>query len=189
MSPVLELRSAEPIAAFDVGGRMIAVNEAFVHFTGIPREEALVAPCWELVGAIEESGALVCRESCPILAHAARGLPVPPLDVLVRSVAGPRRASLSTVWARCGAERVLFHLVRAARPVTDVAAWQQLPPLSARQQEVLRLLAAGLSTRAIADRLVLSPETVRNHVRRLLHALGCRSRLEAVALAYRLGLV
>ena len=55
--------------------------------------------------------------------------------------------------------------------------------LTPRQAEVLRLLERGRSTTQIADELQLSRETVRNHVRHLLHSLGASSRLEAVALA------
>jgi PAS domain S-box-containing protein len=56
-----------------------------------------------------------------------------------------------------------------------------LPHLTPRQGEVLRLLEQGRSTKQIAAELHLSPETVRNHIRRLLQALGVNSRLEAVA--------
>src|SRR4029079_7482141 len=57
-----------------------------------------------------------------------------------------------------------------------------LPPhLTPRQTEVLRLLKRGRSTEQIAQELHLSTETVRNHVRHLLRALGVHTRLEAVA--------
>jgi PAS domain S-box-containing protein len=57
------------------------------------------------------------------------------------------------------------------------------PPahLTPRQAEVLRLLEQGRSTKQIAQELHLSTETVKNHVRHLLRALGVHSRLEAVA--------
>jgi len=55
--------------------------------------------------------------------------------------------------------------------------------LTPRQAEVLRLLEQGRSTTQIAEELHLSRETVRNHVRHLLHAIGASSRLEAVAVA------
>jgi PAS domain S-box-containing protein len=57
------------------------------------------------------------------------------------------------------------------------------PPahLTPRQAEVLGLLEQGLSTKQIAQELHLSPETVKNHVRHLLSALGVNTRLEAVA--------
>src|SRR5262249_26791904 len=56
------------------------------------------------------------------------------------------------------------------------------PHLTPRQTEILHLLQHGRSTDQIAKELHLSTETVRNHIRRLLHALGVHSRLEAVAL-------
>jgi len=55
--------------------------------------------------------------------------------------------------------------------------------LTPRQSEVLKLLELGRSTTQIAEELHVSRETVRNHVRHLLHALGASSRLEAVAVA------
>jgi|SRR5262245_24026035 len=57
------------------------------------------------------------------------------------------------------------------------------PSLTPRQGEVLRLLEHGRSTEQIAGDLHLSVETVRNHIRHLLRALGVHSRLEAIALA------
>ena len=55
--------------------------------------------------------------------------------------------------------------------------------LTPRQAEVLGLLERGRSTGQIADELHLSIETVRNHIRRMLQAVGASSRLEAVAIA------
>ncbi len=61
--------------------------------------------------------------------------------------------------------------------------------LTPREVEVLGHLAAGRSNRAIADELVLSLSTVRNHVHSALGKLGAHSRLEAVATAVRRGIV
>jgi PAS domain S-box-containing protein len=61
------------------------------------------------------------------------------------------------------------------------------PRLTPRQSEVLRMLERGRSTQEIARELHLSPETVRNHIRHVLRALGVHSRLEAVALARKGG--
>lgn len=66
---------------------------------------------------------------------------------------------------------------------------QPHPHLTPRQTEVLGLLEHGRSTDQIARELHLSIETVRNHVRAILRALGVHSRLEAVALARREHLV
>jgi DNA-binding CsgD family transcriptional regulator len=57
--------------------------------------------------------------------------------------------------------------------------------LSAREAEVLRLLAAGLTNRSIAERLYLAEGTVKAHVRNVLHKLGVGSRAEAVSAYYR----
>jgi PAS domain S-box-containing protein len=57
------------------------------------------------------------------------------------------------------------------------------PHLTPRQAQILRLLERGHSTNQIASELHLSLETVRNHIRHLLRALGVHSRLEAVAIA------
>jgi PAS domain S-box-containing protein len=63
------------------------------------------------------------------------------------------------------------------------------PLLTPRQYQVLELLAEGLDTIAIARRLDISAETARNHIRAVLAALNCHSRLEAVAEARRAGLI
>jgi DNA-binding NarL/FixJ family response regulator len=61
--------------------------------------------------------------------------------------------------------------------------------LTPRERDVLRLLAEGLGTAAIAERLYISPKTVGTHVQRILAKLHMHSRAEAVAFAYREGLV
>jgi DNA-binding NarL/FixJ family response regulator len=61
--------------------------------------------------------------------------------------------------------------------------------LTAREVEVLRLAAKGLSNKEIAEQLFLSVNTVRNHMQRVLNKLGAHSKLEATAIAVRLGIV
>jgi PAS domain S-box-containing protein len=80
------------------------------------------------------------------------------------------------------------HVVGVFGQVSDVVEEPHAHPelqLTPRQAEVLELLERGLSTRQIAGELHLSTETVRNHVRHLLRAIGAHSRLEAVAIANR----
>ena len=61
-------------------------------------------------------------------------------------------------------------------------------PFSAREREVLRLLASGATNPEIAGRLHLSPHTVKEHTSALYRKLGARNRAEAVQRAERLGL-
>lgn len=64
---------------------------------------------------------------------------------------------------------------------------QGLEPLTAREKEVLQLLANGLSNRAIAGSLVISERTVQAHLTNIFSKMSVRSRLEAVTTAIRLG--
>jgi PAS domain S-box-containing protein len=63
------------------------------------------------------------------------------------------------------------------------------PRLTPRQQEILELLASGLSTSEIAKELTLSTETVRNHLRKVFGELHVHTRVEAIVAAQRFGLL
>ncbi len=65
----------------------------------------------------------------------------------------------------------------------------RVEPLSPREQEVLQLVAAGLSTREIADELIIAASTVKRHVATIFGKLGTNRRTQAVAVARELALL
>ena len=114
------------------------------------------------------------------------GAPVTDYEIDVITRDGRRmRAEISSVpIAGDDPDRAVFAVAwldRQQAPATNTN-------LTPRQSEVLQLLAGGASTEQIAFELHLTTETVRNHVRHVLKALGAHSRLEAVVVARRQGL-
>ncbi|HTI32902.1 MAG TPA: response regulator transcription factor, partial [Miltoncostaea sp.] len=84
--------------------------------------------------------------------------------------------------------RLIERFAHAARPAPDGVP-AALAPLTARELDVLRLVARGLSNAEIAGELVLGENTVKTHVARVLGKLGLRDRVQAVVMAYETGLV
>jgi DNA-binding NarL/FixJ family response regulator len=82
---------------------------------------------------------------------------------------------------------VIGHFVRRRPPEPGAPA--ALAELTARELDVTRLVAQGLSNAEIADRLVLSSATAKSHVGHILNKLGLRDRIHLVVLAYECGLV
>src|SRR5438270_7060873 len=96
-------------------------------------------------------------------------------------VDGVRAAAIGEIlFAPSELQRLL--LERESRP-------RPLEPLTARELEVLQLLAEGASTTHASDQLGISSATLRAHVQAILRKLGAHSRLEAVAEAARLGVI
>ena len=120
-----------------------------------------------------------------------------PMATLFRELlARRRRARPATVAAPYDQlARLVEAFERAGLPIRppasrgEIVAPGMVEPLTARELEVLRLLAAGKSNRAIAGQLVVTLDTVKSHVSHILGKLGAANRTEAVARAQDLGLL
>lgn len=155
------------ILRVDRDGRVVAATEAAKELFASPEGRA----CNRVVGARDADGGLVCTATCA--AALARG---------EAGFAGKIRASVRgracTMQCHSVGDEVVVVLQR--RPGAEG------PPvdrLTARQVEVMRLVAEGLTNRAIALRLGLRPCTVRTHIEQSLSRLGAKSRAEAVVRA------
>jgi DNA-binding NarL/FixJ family response regulator len=107
-------------------------------------------------------------------------------EALLRSLRGTQRGELAM--SRRFAARALRYFADAARRGRQVsgAEGDLMMGLSPRENDVLAMLADGLTDREIADALTISPRTVETHVSNILHKLGVRNRAEA-AQRYRQG--
>jgi two-component system response regulator DesR len=150
------------------------------------RYEPTVAIVELFVG--ESSGTEICRQLLRARPHAS---------VLLTSLT--ERIS-SSAWTAAGASGFVSTGASAqeiAEAIRTVGLGKMLAPgpraahgpISSRQREVLRLMAAGATNRQIANTLGLSPHTVKGHTTDLYRRLQARNRAEAVTVAQRVGLL
>jgi DNA-binding NarL/FixJ family response regulator len=117
------------------------------------------------------------RDVIEALARGASGYLTKDLspEALLRSIRGTQRGELAM--SRRYAARAIRHFVEAARRAGGGSG--VIAGLSPRENDVLRMLAEGLTDREIAAALVISPRTVETHVSNVLHKLNVRKRAEA----------
>ncbi len=97
-------------------------------------------------------------------------------EALLRAIRGTQRGELAM--SRRFAARAVRHFVEAARRGRSITG-SVIEGLSPRENDVLRMLADGLTDREIAAALIISPRTVETHVSNILHKLDVRNRAEA----------
>jgi len=104
-------------------------------------------------------------------------------------VAAVRAVAAGDAVLSAAVTRQLLNQVARRLPAAVSRHPHELDTLTAREHEVLRMLAAGLSNAEIAAALVVSEATVKSHVSRLLNKLGLRDRVQAVIYAYETRLI
>lgn len=193
-------RTADGAFAIGPDGRIVLWNRAAEKMLGHSAREAIGRLCCDLFVGYDDSGNRLCYQGCHVMSLVKMGDAVQSFDMRTRTRAGrPIWINLSTltVPADQAGGPLTVHLFR------DVTATKELlglvrerltaPPaaeatgdaLTRRELEILRMIATGVSTKTAADKLHVSPATVRNHVQNILGKLGAHSRLEAVAMATR----
>jgi DNA-binding CsgD family transcriptional regulator/predicted negative regulator of RcsB-dependent stress response len=196
---VVALRAEVALAA---GDRAPAAElaETLRREAGRLSRDDLVAEAWLLAGlaagpggaaALEDAAARFGRLRLPLeeararlalaAVHAGAGSP------LAVPTARAARDAFERLGARADADRAAA-LLRELGAGGRTAGHGARDELTAREREVLALVAAGLSNPEIAERLVIAPKTAEHHVGRVLTKLGVRSRAEAAAHAVREGL-
>lgn len=183
------IRSGDAVVAFDEELNVVSWNAAAEELTGIAAGEAIGRPCWDVLGADDERGSLVCHPGCSGARLAREGFAVPCHTLRVKTAAGRRLVDVSTIAVDTGEKTLFLHLLRDAAGGELPQDEPEPRELTPRQHQVLGLLAEGVKAKAIALRLELSEVTVRNHIHAILSAFGAHSQLEAVAEARRRGVL
>ncbi len=187
--------------AFVIGpdGRIILWNRAAERILGYAVREAVGRPCCDIFVGRDDKDNRLCYQGCHVMSLVKLGEPIQSFDMRTQTKAGkPVWLNISILtMSQNGRGPMTVHLFR------DVTATKELltlvherlspsPPdgqpgagasLTRRELEVLRLMSQGVNTAGAAERLHVSPATVRNHVQNIFGKLGVHSRLEAVAYA------
>jgi len=189
--------------AFAIGpdGRVAVWNRAAERILGWSAKEVLGRPCCEVLAGGDGHGNSLCYHGCDVMGQVRVGEPVEHFEMKTRTKAGrPIWLDVSILEAPAtnGSRPVAVHLFRditATKKLLEIVQERMVPAapsndngngasgLTKREIEILRLMAAGANTKVLAERLHVSPATVRNHAQNIFAKLDVHSRLEAVAWA------
>jgi PAS domain S-box-containing protein len=175
-----------PASLHDVEGRFLHVNEAAERASGQSNAQFLGRHFTDPVPPEAREGV-----AAQFRRAVERGEPTDFETVFVDASGHLRGVRAQHLPLRSGDTivGVLILAFDARRPPSGLIGLEPQPQLTPRQQKILGLIAAGLSTAEIATQLTISPETVRNHLRSIFSELRVHTRLEAMAAAQRLGLL
>ena len=204
-------RSGQAVFAIDSADRIILWNKKCEELLGRPARSALGKRCYDVIGGRDVHGNIYCYRNCPV-AYQARERPKEAVQRFQLSVEGDKERkwlefSLFAIPSYHPALSTVVHVVREGKKtsrlergletlaLTREALWPMTTregapvDLTGREKEVLRCLAEGLSTKAIAGKFFIAPVTVRNHIQSILHKLDVHTKLAAVVFAYQHDLI
>lgn len=193
--------TGEPAYVVDHFGVIVAWNPAAEQSFGYAKQEAVGQHCWELLAGQDLFGNQYCCEGCPMREMAYLHKSVKSNEMFFKTASNElRKFSVTTLVLHDGPGKEL--LVHLCRPVCEeVEAFTPTvctsPPsanykrgtLTGREKEVLMLLSEGKSTQDVAADMCVSSATVRNHTQHILHKLNVHSRVAAINLGRKLGLI
>jgi PAS domain S-box-containing protein len=212
---VLVEGTADAAFAVDADGLICAWNNAAAELFGLSEAQAISVPCHKILQCSDENG-VVCSESCVIERAAQDNRPLVNFDLRVQTITGKQWCNLSILIASepASGARYAIHIVRPREMRkrleqalsefvrTQARSGPNAPPtsssaptpgidvrLTTREVEVLKSLAKGHSTRAIANQFNISSATVNNHIKHILTKLDAHTRLEAIRHAERVGVI
>ena len=200
--------TADPAFAIDSVGLISVWNCAAGELFGFTATEAIGRPCYEILKGTDEGG-VTCSDHCYIQQALASKKIVRNFDLRIETKEGRRWSNISILMVTDSRtqSRHAIHVIhpreirkRLELLVRDFLVTEtDLSPemaarllastrlqtstdatLTAREIEILRFLAQGLTTKGIADQLSISIKTVSNHIGKILAKLGVHTRLEAV---------
>ena len=187
--------------AFAVGpeGRVLLWNRAAERILGWRATEVAERPCCEVFKGVDGNGNRLCYQGCHVMTLVRQGEPIQHFEMETHTKTGKSvwlDISILDVPAVNGGRAMTVHLFRDVtstkrllQVVRDNLALPPSPngsdpsPLTRREVEILRLMAGGANTKVLAERLHVSPATIRNHAQNIFAKLNVHSRLEAVAWA------
>lgn len=192
--------TAEAAFATAEENRIVMWNEAAEKLLGYKAKEVLGRPCHEVLCGIDVFGNRFCDAGCVLHLMASRRESVRRFQMDVRKASGEFvRLSVSVLAAPGAAdsEPTIIHMLQPATDLKEIAprgsdsppVSNSHGPLTRREVEVLRHLAAGTGTEQIAGAMFISVATVRTHIQNILRKLEVHSKLAAVSVAVRKRLI
>lgn len=207
--------TADAAFAVDDNGLITAWNNAATELFGLSEAEAISVSCSEILQASDENRVVSC-EHYVIEGTVQNNRPLLNFDLRVQRKTSKLWCNLSILIASDPASgtRYAIHIVRPCemqklleealsefvrtqvRNIPNGASIISTAPtsginvrLTAREVEVLKSLAKGYGTRAIANQLHISSATVSNHIKHILTKFDAHTRLEAIRRAERVGVI